>query len=430
MRNKPDRSVHEFATTWWTLVEQARSDGTAIRTEAIDLLVRRYLPPLRAHLILRKRLSEDVADDVLQAFVADKILSQYLLRHADREKGKFRSLLLSSLDNFFIDWIRKNPREQGLPVNCEEPAAAQSQAADIFDAAWASQLLNDVLTEMKSECEANNQHGIWGVFENRLLAPALSHVAPVAYETLCERFELESPEKASNALVTAKRKFEKAFARVAIGYQHDDEQPGDVLRELTAVLSRIGPLDWNAVPAARGAPPGGAPSAAPDLNSSHPRLLVHLLEAPTDVDALWPPEDLAGLMRHQLRQKLADMDLRISPAVRNALTAPSTVPPIVTLADLYSHAQPPLELLEAVKRFGRQRVHRAEKILHEEIASALYFASIATALVCHDQRITKSDDELLVHGFCRLLERSWIVPPLRGRFEESLARLRPPTGHE
>ena len=333
--------------------------------------------------------------------------------------------MLRSLDNYFLDWIKSpaNRLTAQLPES-GELAASPDDEVDAFEVAWARQVLDEVLQDMKADCEAHDQLAIWGVFECRLLAPARQNVAPVSYEMLCKQFDLESPEQASNALVTAKRKFERAFARIATRYQHDDEQSNDLLQELTDVLSRVGPLDWHTIPEACGAAADGVSAAAADLGSSHPGLLARLFAKPSDADALWQPEDLVGLIRHQLGQRLADLDLRISPEALDALTEGATDRPLLTLADLYAHPKPPLELLEAVKRYGRKRVHRAEQGLPNEIASALYFASIATALVCHGQRITTSDNELLGHGFSRLLERPWIEPPLRGLFEESLASLR------
>src|SRR5690606_13798174 len=44
----------EFPTTRWTLLRQAIADGTTVRAVALEELVLRYRPPLRAHLVLRK----------------------------------------------------------------------------------------------------------------------------------------------------------------------------------------------------------------------------------------------------------------------------------------------------------------------------------------------------------------------------------------
>lgn len=428
MDRDPNKSPGEFPTTWWTLIDRALADGTTVRTHALDELVCRYLPPLRAHLVLRKRLAGELADDLLQGFVSEKFLAQYLLRHADRSKGKFRSLLVRSLENYYLDWVRDpdNQPHGGTDALADAAVAAAEIDADIFDAAWAQQLLDEVLAAMRADCQASKQEAIWGVFECRLLVPAREDAAVPSYEDLCERFGFAAPEQASNALVTAKRKFQKVFARVAVRYQHDDEEAEDVLRELSAILSRVGPLDWRQVPAASGRPSDGSLSSHDALEDSHPTTWTRLLNlGPVDADALWRAEDLAGMMRHQLNLRLADLDLKVAPEEFAAASREVGSEPLLTLGDLLAHKQPPLVLLEAVKRYGRKRVHRDDRGLPGEIASALYFASIAAALVRQGQRITSSDDEMLRFGFKRVLERPWIGSPLRELFEGALAQIGP-----
>src|SRR5687768_6670248 len=78
-----------FPTTHWTLVESAGSASDAERRAALGGLLARYLAPMRAYLIVSKRVAPDRADDLLQAFVADKVLEQGLLRRAERGRGRF-----------------------------------------------------------------------------------------------------------------------------------------------------------------------------------------------------------------------------------------------------------------------------------------------------------------------------------------------------
>src|SRR3954471_12003993 len=91
--------INPFPQTQWTLLGRAgevTSDGQ--RTALGDLL-QRYMPALRTHLLLERRLPPQRADDLLQAFVSRKVLEQRLIRKADRGRGTFRSFLLRSLNN-------------------------------------------------------------------------------------------------------------------------------------------------------------------------------------------------------------------------------------------------------------------------------------------------------------------------------------------
>ena len=89
-----------FPTTHWSLVGRAGQAGEDDRRCALEQLLVRYLPPMRVHLTQAKQLSIDEADDVLQAFLAEQVVAQNLIRRADSARGRFRSFILASLDNF------------------------------------------------------------------------------------------------------------------------------------------------------------------------------------------------------------------------------------------------------------------------------------------------------------------------------------------
>ena len=48
MRDESDGLRAEFPSTWWSLIDCALVDGTTVRHDALNSLVRRYTPPLRA----------------------------------------------------------------------------------------------------------------------------------------------------------------------------------------------------------------------------------------------------------------------------------------------------------------------------------------------------------------------------------------------
>ena len=375
------QQAQAFPTTWWTLIDQALADGTTIRNTALEQLVLRYAPPLRAHLVLRKRVRDELADELLQGFLTEKFATQYLLRHVDRSKGKLRSLLVRSLENYFADWCGKQAIQPVLAVPEALDVVSDDRApqTDLFDLAWARQLLEEVLAAMQAECEANSQTKIWGVFDARLLRPTREGVEPLAYEMICERFGFTSPVQASNALVTAKQKFKRIFERVAANYQHDGEQADDILRELIGILSRAGPLEWQQVPNASFSAVSRVGQSNDELEDSEPGLIARLLETTPDRRNCGCQMTCA-LMRHQLAQRLSDLDADLVDDLIDTADDEGAETALVTLDDLFHHPAPPLSLLNAVKRFGRNQVHEPDRALPEEIASALYFGSIAAVL--------------------------------------------------
>ncbi len=87
------------------------------------------------------------------------------------------------------------------------------------------------------------------------------------------------------------------------------------------------------------------------------------------------------------------------------------------------HPQPPLKLLEAAKRLARDNAKSEHRAVPAEISTVLYLASIAAALLRHNQRITKSGDDVLRYGLELMLQRPWLDDMTRDLLQQVLARL-------
>ena len=87
-----------FPATQWSAISQARGQGDEKMKEGLRRLAIQYWRPL--YLYLRKRGDGDAdAADSVQGFF-EFILSSGFMEHVDREGGKFRSYLLSSLERW------------------------------------------------------------------------------------------------------------------------------------------------------------------------------------------------------------------------------------------------------------------------------------------------------------------------------------------
>src|SRR6185295_14070584 len=217
-RNKTaEASCAGFPATRWTLVGRAGgSDGVA-QPVAIAELVRMYSPALRAHLLQSLRYDEHRADDLLQGFLAEKVLEQRLIGHADPKRGRFRTFLLAALDRYVVDEHRhraarkRSPRGDVFDIDEHRDTLASRRGSagptDAFDVAWAQEVLGEVLSTMRQQCEQTDRSDLWDVFEARYLKPAIHNVEPEAHESIAKRLRLGSPRHAANLLVTAKRMF-------------------------------------------------------------------------------------------------------------------------------------------------------------------------------------------------------------------------------
>jgi hypothetical protein len=87
---------------------------------------------------------------------------------------------------------------------------------------------------------------------------------------------------------------------------------------------------------------------------------------------------------------------------------------------------PSVEVLEEVKRAARAAINDESAAIPVQIAAALYFASIALALVRHGRRISKSDDNVLRYGFQKMLDQPWLGKRLTQLFNDALKLLAKP----
>jgi RNA polymerase sigma-70 factor (ECF subfamily) len=114
-----------FTDTSWSLIITAGSDEPGAR-EALARLFQVYWPPLYAF-VRRKGYSPEDAQDLVQGFCA-RLLEKNGLSHVDRERGRFRSWLLASLQNYLSNELdRRNALKAGggQPLLSLDPASAE-----------------------------------------------------------------------------------------------------------------------------------------------------------------------------------------------------------------------------------------------------------------------------------------------------------------
>jgi len=148
-------------------------------SEAMAHLCQTYWYPLYAYL-RRKGYAAPDSQDLTQEFFA-RLLARNYLRTADRNKGRFRSFLLGSLEHFLArEWTKGHAQKRGggkVPfsldqMNAEnqyllEPAAALT-AEKIFDRRWATTLLGQAMAKLRQECQHNQKLDLFNRVEGRL----------------------------------------------------------------------------------------------------------------------------------------------------------------------------------------------------------------------------------------------------------------------
>lgn len=234
-----------FPTTRWSLIDRASHepcDGD--RIELGDLL-RRYLPAMRTHLEMRRCVPKDAAEDIVQGFIADKVVDNDFLHRADRSRGKFRTFLATSLDNYLISDARFRKAAKRSPVtgdiyNLDESRDEHHIAGnqvDPFDLAWARLIVHEALSRMSTLCESQGRSETWLVFEARIVKPMLEGIEPMPYEQVIELFGFGSYGRATTAVHRAKALYVQCLTSVVAEYAGDAVQVEEELDDLRRILS-------------------------------------------------------------------------------------------------------------------------------------------------------------------------------------------------
>jgi RNA polymerase sigma factor (sigma-70 family) len=181
-----------FTTTHWTVILDAKSQNTAQAAEGLNRLCETYWAPVYAYV---RRMGHSPADseDLTQQFFA-RFLEKEIYRRAERERGKFRSFLLTSLKNFLAhDWERAKAAKRGGDQTAVSLDAASAEngcqfgiSSDLtpdkaFEKRWALTLFQKALTRLREESVAGEKKELFERLKNFLTEqPADGAYADVA----------------------------------------------------------------------------------------------------------------------------------------------------------------------------------------------------------------------------------------------------------
>lgn len=161
-RSIPDDPA-QFRTTRWSAILIAAETQMPGSKEALSALCRDYWYPLYAFARRRGHPAYD-AQDLTQGFFLS-ILKRHALKQADPARGRFRSFLLGSFQNFLADEsdraraLKRGGDREFLFLDAEEAESRyelehtdQLTPEKIFDARWAMALLTRATKRLQEEC--------------------------------------------------------------------------------------------------------------------------------------------------------------------------------------------------------------------------------------------------------------------------------------
>jgi len=236
-----------FETTQWTRILEARGDDPQRRQQAIATILGQYWKPVYCYL-RRKGFHNEKAKDLTQGFFCRIVLENQLIQQGDRDKGRFRTFLLTALDRYTVNIARaehaqkRMPRQRLLSLDganlpdLPEPGG-QATPEQAFNYTWAASLLEDVLAEVEAGCRTDGLDKHWQVFEATVVQSARSGERTVSMRSLCESLGIESEAKVSNMGVTVKRRFQAALRRRVRRSVQSDQLVDEELAEIMRILS-------------------------------------------------------------------------------------------------------------------------------------------------------------------------------------------------
>jgi RNA polymerase sigma-70 factor (ECF subfamily) len=232
-----------FQTTHWSEILRARTQDDARRREVLNTILERYWRPVYCYL-RRKGRSDADAKDLTQGFFHEVVLGRGLLQQADRERGRFRNLLLTALTHYVTSEHRAEAARKRRPDAMNAPPQSKhldrASPEDAFHHAWASALLDQVLGDVRRECCQGGKAVHWEVFRARVLGPIMEDAAPPSLADLCAAHGIVDEAKASNMIITVKRRFQAALTRRIRERVSSDAEVEEEIRDLVEILSRPG----------------------------------------------------------------------------------------------------------------------------------------------------------------------------------------------
>jgi RNA polymerase sigma factor (sigma-70 family) len=232
-----------FVTTHWSVVLAAARKDTASAQGALARLCETYWYPLYAY-VRRRGYGPEDAQDLTQGFFA-QLLSHGWVADADRQRGRFRTFLLTALSRYLAnEWDRRQTQKRGggAPVLPLDTAVAegryQAEGAEamppdrLYDRQWAMTLLERALSRLRLEHEQAGKAAEFAVLSPMLTAER----GEIPYAEVAK--QLGVPEAGARQTVHRLRKRFRELFREEIAQTLDG--PAEVEEEIRYLLGALG----------------------------------------------------------------------------------------------------------------------------------------------------------------------------------------------
>jgi len=224
-------SRSRFESTVWLTIWKARDNDP----NALDDFVKRYRPPIEKFILQNGFGTADAEELAQEVFL--RIFKNNVLKKARKERGRFRSLLLTLTRHVIQDERRRrgaakrggdhitvspqHTTEEGLPL--EELVVSHTEDRQ-FDHLWVSNILKLSLEKLRTENEA-----YYTAFTMNL--------DDYDYKAIAERMG-KSPKEVDNYVYRAKQKLIRLIRDEIAGYASSPQEYRDEINYLSTYLPK------------------------------------------------------------------------------------------------------------------------------------------------------------------------------------------------
>lgn len=233
-----------FSETSWDLIFDAKREKDETRRKAyLSDLIEIYWRPVY-HYIKRKGYGHEAALDLTQGFMSYFFLEAGIFKKADSGKGKFRALLLVAVNRYIINERRDRARREGRVTKIDSddlikyiPDTIKHEPGHAFDHAFAADLLNKVLNDVKNEYCSTGRDEHWELFRLSVLEPAFQDRTRPRLSELCEKLDIRNEQSAVHMIAAVKRRFRAILNRYITHHSSTEADATEALKEIRRLFS-------------------------------------------------------------------------------------------------------------------------------------------------------------------------------------------------
>lgn len=233
-----------FESTLWTVVLAAKDPAAPARREALQSLIETYWKPV--YLFIRRRGNDrETSKDLAQGFFT-ALLERNFLQYVQRDRGKFRTFLLTALEHYMAD---EHDRAQALKrgggraafsldfASAEMEIGRDPAAPDSLDRGfrrdWALKVMSQALQQVKREFAESKRAG---EFEALRLHLSFTAKEAPSYAEVAKNLGVSEAD-VRNRIHRTRSRYKEAILEVIRSYTETDEDAREELQDLMSAFA-------------------------------------------------------------------------------------------------------------------------------------------------------------------------------------------------